>query len=374
MKEFDFDELDKAVNSLMADAKTKGEANSEPQIADEDKPVLEITPSKEKPEVLLEAVNNAPKVESTEEPSVESSDEEVVLPPEDTSRQSDENVETSKPIAPPRRSGRFMDVVHPSSDMRPSLRSHSEAVVSPISTGVTSEEIVKTATVEPEATSDVEAQDESPAYDPIAFEENKKADDQEEPEKADATAIVSPEEPDALQTDLDASLTEDESAVPDAESVSGPSPFLADAKVEKRPLNSESITPPELDEEVTVEVEEKDSEVPIEPQPAELGSDILAIESGAVEVESPEEASPAYKGVTTTTVPATVAPVSITQQYREQPSSTPEDHQAIYDTAAHPALAHPAKKHSGWWIVLWIVLLLALGAGGAAALYMFHVI
>lgn len=374
MKEFDFDELDKAVNSLMADAKTKGEANSEPQVAPEDKPVLEITPSKEKPEVLLEAVNDAPKVESVDEPSVEPSDEEVVPSPEENSRQPAENVENAKPIAPPRRSGRFMDVVHPSSDMRPSLRSHSEAIVSPISTEVVAEEIVKAPAVESEAMSDVETQDESPAYDPIAFEENKKSDDQDEPEKADAASIASPEEPDVLQADLDASLTESESSETDTESVSGPSPFLTDAKVEKRPLNSEAITPPELDEEVAVEVQEKDSEVPIEPQPAELGSDILAIESGAVEVEAPEEAAPAYKGVTTTTVPTTVAPVSITQQYREQPSSTPEDHQAIYDTAAHPALAHPAKKHSGWWIVLWIVLLLALGAGGAAALYMLKVI
>lgn len=374
MKEFDFDELDKAVNSLMADAKTKGEANSEPQVAPEDKPVLEITPSKEKPEVLLEAVNDVPKVESVDEPSVEPLDEEVVPSREENSRQPAENVENAKPIAPPRRSGRFMDVVHPSSDMRPSLRSHSEAIVSPISTEVVAEEIVKAPAVESEVMSDVETQDEPPAYDPIAFEENKKSDDQDEPEKADAASIASPEEPDVLQADLDASLTESESSETDTESVSGPSPFLTDAKVEKRPLNSEAITPPELDEEVAVEVQEKDSEVPIEPQPAELGSDILAIESGAVEVEAPEEAAPAYKGVTTTTVPATVAPVSITQQYREQPSSTPEDHQAIYDTAAHPALAHPAKKHSGWWIVLWIVLLLALGAGGAAALYMLKVI
>ena len=77
-----------------------------------------------------------------------------------------------------------------------------------------------------------------------------------------------------------------------------------------------------------------------------------------------------------TPAPAAVSgPASIQPQYKEEPSSTKQEHAAIYDTDTyHKPLAHPAKKKSGWLWVLWIILLLALGAGGAAALYYFKVI
>ncbi len=372
MKEFDFDELDKAVNSLMADAKVKGEANSEPEVAPEDKPVLELTPSKEKPEVLLEpATTTLENASAPDEPSEPSISEEDATPEVSTVSTLPAEPE-DKPATVPRRSGRFMDVVHPSSDMRPSLRTHSEAVVAPISANVAPQE----AAVTTETTKTVQPDEEepSPVFDPIAFEENKKTDEEDVTEPADLSSNVSSDEPATVMSDLDLSLTKSEASTPDTETAG--SPFLTDAKVEKRPLNSEAMTPPEADEEATVEVEEKDSDIPVEPQPAELGSEILAIESGTATVESTAEdkSAPSYKGVTTTPAPVTAAPVSISQQYREQPSSTPEDHQAMYDSAAHPALAHPAKKRSGWWIVLWVILLLALGAGGAAALYMLKMI
>ncbi|MNL44290.1 hypothetical protein D3C87_1668540 [compost metagenome] len=86
--------------------------------------------------------------------------------------------------------------------------------------------------------------------------------------------------------------------------------------------------------------------------------------------------APSFAAPIVTPVPAAVSgPASIQPQYKEEPSSTKEEHAAIYDTDSyHKPLTHPAKKKSGWLWVLWIVLLLALGAGGAAALYYFKII
>ncbi len=68
-------------------------------------------------------------------------------------------------------------------------------------------------------------------------------------------------------------------------------------------------------------------------------------------------------------------PTSIAQQYKAGDSSGNKDHTAIYDTSHYPEpLAHPAKKKAGFLWILWIILFLAIGGGGAVALYMLNII
>jgi len=216
---------------------------------------------------------------------------------------------TMSPAA--RRGGRFMDVVHPSSDMRgastPTPRPASLAV---------------------------------PARPP---------------------AVVEPIEPSAWPDPID---------VPN-----GPapleSPFLADAKVEKRPLGgSDQPLEPVIDFQVETEPQ---PEPEIMPEPiAELTPEPI-LEPAPKPAPEPEPEPAPY---VTETVDATPVgdglPTSITQQYTEQPSTTEQPSGAIFDTEAyHQALVPPQKKKSGLLVVLWIVGLIILGAGLGAVMYFF---
>lgn len=144
--------------------------------------------------------------------------------------------------------------------------------------------------------------------------------------------------------------------------------------------------------------DEPDLEVPL---PEELQDDLLAIESDTTGAElasatldsvafdsslpiQPEEditgqAAPKVieAAVTESTdapsVPkASQGPASIQQQYKETPSTAADVSGSIYDTDSyHEPLKHPAKKKSGWMIVVWIALLLVIGGGGGAAVYFY---
>lgn len=75
---------------------------------------------------------------------------------------------------------------------------------------------------------------------------------------------------------------------------------------------------------------------------------------------------------TPTVKPIVDSPTSISQQYQEKPNTGDQHSGAIYDTDSyHKAVVQPAKKGSGWLWVLWVVLLLAIGAGVGAAIYFF---
>lgn len=66
-----------------------------------------------------------------------------------------------------------------------------------------------------------------------------------------------------------------------------------------------------------------------------------------------------------------VGPTSIIPQYKEQPSSNQESG-AIYDTESyHQAVAAPVKKRSSLFTIIGIILLVLIGAGAAWAVYTF---
>ena len=337
MKDIDFDELDRAVSSLMTDVPgVNPETAHEPHV-ETSAPLAVLDVQQQYPEIPA-AVESTPPFNS---PTLVASDP----------------VQSSSPSSlAARRGGRFMDVVHPSADMRTSSSAPSRqgVTIAPRATNV----IEETSTPSVEATPD-----------PAQSYTNERT--------------ITPEVPTAnIQPDLTFN-----------DSLPQTSPFLSGAKVEKRPLGGsvinealaaelakESTQPsallsvddnlnatitPELDSQLQPVVVVKKPVLP-----AELDSDLVAIESGESAESIPEP-------VVAPVEPPALLPGagSIPQQYAEQPSSGDSTHTPIYDTEeAHHALAHPAKKKSSWLWVIWIILIVLLGAGAGAAVYFFRLI
>lgn len=358
MKELDFDELDKAVNSLMGD-----------------------TPQTDEP------ATNGPNVTATAPSPVEPSSEgsEITPPADNTSIE--EVTSPALPSPASRRGGRFMDVVHPSSDMKTTgmgASSREGVSITPLSADIPSTPSSEENTPAPaeEATTPTEGAVESQAPsewpDPIAMHEEKQADEIEEP----APDISSP----APQT----------------------SPFLTDAKVEKRPLGGGQALDQAIAKELgkadteqstgdipavasqpdSLPAQETPAEAPTQepspqllttpeekaPLPAELDSDLVAIEAGGA-TTSDNQPTPAVPEPTVTSPAPVIGGGSIQQQYTEQPSTGDDSHAAIYDTeAAQQPLLHPPKKKTGWLVTIWIVLIIILGVGVGATIWYFGLI
>lgn len=274
MQDIDFDEIDRAVNSTL---------NSKPDNADTSPEDTSTTISVSRPEP----------------------------------------VKTSTPPAARRSSGRFMDVVHPSSDMRSSAPAE------------------RSTPRPPEPREEPVSARETSWPDPLDFHGFK-----EEP----TPAVVEEKKDDEAPKPLE-------------------SPFLTDAKVEKRPLGAFSIeeTPtPDAKPEPASETP-KEEDTPLLEAPDE---ELLPAETETHD----DEAKPELNPEPTPSLPdeEPIGPTSITQQYKEQPSTTDQPSGAIYDTEAyHQPLAHPVKKKSGALIIVWIIALILVGAGVGAGVYFF---
>jgi hypothetical protein len=313
MKDFDFEELDRAVSSALGGT-SQATTTSTPEPS---RPVVAETP---KPQPVAEPVvptkpDPTPTLSTPSAPLT--ADVVPVARPEPTPS-------TPVALANRRASGRFMDMVHPSSDMR------------------------------------------------------GQSTDQPSVEKVEAPSIT------ASPIEADASPAE---TIPSLES-----PFLPDAKVDKRPLGGSQPTgalsdfkeddqddtayPDPIDFSYgdtaeTPEEEHHDEQLLLdEPEPTheepegapsleddeKVASDLASIEHETASLEVKEEP---------------VGPTSITQQYTEQPSSQQESG-AIYDTEAyHQPLSTPPKKKSGLWVIVWVLGLVLVGAGAGVAVYLF---
>lgn len=285
----------------------------------------------------------------------------------------------AQPLAARRSSGRFMDVVHPSSDMRSSMPI---AAVAPVSrTAPTLQPVVAppaVATVTPIPAPQMTSQSDYP--DPIDFHgftpgatpaptEQASSNDEDDD---DITKIAD---------DINASLGKE--PTPPLES-----PFIADAKVEKRPLGAFSVdaapntavqaapvaqepvtTPAPAVEPPTTQKDENEKH-PIEkdvPLPAELQNDLLSIEAN----ENPAPVAEATFMPPAPSTDVSVGPSSIPQQYSETPSTGDQPVPTMFATEAYKKPTTHAKKRSGWLIVLWIALLIIVGGGIGAAVYFF---
>lgn len=362
MKDIDFDELDKAVSSLMKPSGQGSAGESKPSETtsqNSDSRLEEPTPQ----------VLSTPEVPALKADSVPSGG--VVR----------------------RSSGRFMDVVHPSSDMR----STTPSVSTPARSGGITPPRRSSALAAPAASAAVGSKEEAPKSKP---EEPSK--DMEFPDPIDIEPMVGAEKeapaeeksPEVVTTTLAAE--EDKPAAEDAKPVTPDdesddsdileSLFLPNVKVEKRPLGMSAADTPvteesaEIPEIGAVEKEEKPSDTLVTPDPtlAELGDDVLAIESDAGtpsgedhKTDSVDQSAESPTGAAL----ATSAISSIPRQYSVKPSSDDKHHEALYDTAAQAGapLQHPAKSKSGWMVVLWVLLLIVVGVGGGLALYFLNV-
>ena len=309
MSDFDFDELDKAVTGALG--------NDTP----EEKPTS--------PEVS-EAARETPAPAPEEKPAP-----------------------AERPAAPAARrsSGRFMDVVHPSSDMRTKTSSFTPPS-SP--SAVTPDE-----SVTPTDKSEVPATDTQEAWaQPLESPFLPDAKVEKRPLGAFATEISSTDTKD----DEEELLLEapDEPRI-EAHTMPDPIDFAAHA----------SALPSENEDTGSSQSEVLDEEVQEEPTPEATPAPEAPVEE-AEAVPTPSPAEPEVQPEPAQpVVDEPVGPASITQQYTEQPSSAPSSG-AIYDTETyHKPLAPTPKKRSGVWVAIWIFLLIVLGAGAGVAFYLF---
>ena len=261
---------------------------------------------------------------------------------------------SSPTIPAARRSGgRFMDVVHPSSDMR-----SSSPITVPVQRPMPRFE-PPVETVKPVSSNDWP--------DPLDFHGFKT--DEPQVEKPDELKV-----PEVIKQPVEEK--EDDFIVTPLES-----PFLTDAKVDKRPLgafsSTETTPAPELSdaakdfaasiaEPETPLLEESDEELlTVETETRE--EPIAAPQPMAEPISNPE---PISAPVVAEEEP--VGPTSITQQYKEQPSTTDQPSGAIFDTEAyHQPLAHTVSKKSSALVIVWIAALILVGGGAGAAVYFF---
>lgn len=283
-------------------------------------------------------------------------------------------------LAARRSSGRFMDVVHPSSDMRSPASQTAPFNRQEVAPRTPSPMMAPTAAVEPIAPRPEPAVESTPEPD-SAFHWPDPIDVSTPPAAAAESPVVPP-------------------LPSDAEEIASPleSPFLSDAKVEKRPLGAfslpesdmplledfndrmpssvsegesaaDELSPPQELVTFGTEVSEKDEEVLL------LEADNEAEDASAPTLEPVIE--PAIEQAPEVIIPTVMAesasagPTSITQQYQEQPTTAIEQTGAIYDTEAyHQPLTH-AKKSSSLLVIIWIVTLIIVGGGIGAGVYFF---
>jgi len=363
MKDLDFDELDRAVNSLISNKTSDTNADS----------------------VKPEPTSDVP-----------AADQPVVAP------------ETSPLVSRPN-TGRFMDVVPPSvsTKVTPSepVQIYRQGMsLEPVSTKpVESETEASVPVVTPEPAQPASTEPMPNAWpDPLDFQKIVGSD----PVKTEEPKLTVKDEYE--DADIDQISNEIDKTMGQVAEQPQDSPFISGTKVEKRPLGAFSTEPststepvaepvsepaPESEPTVTespasvedavVSAPEATTTMPpdsvVTPLPAELHNDLLSIESSTTNQPAQptaEEVTAAAEVSAPTPEPITVsdsqptATASIPQQYKEQPSSGDQTSGAIYDTDAyHKALVNPSKKKSGWMWIVWIVLLLVVGAGAGAAVY-----
>lgn len=372
MTDIDFDELDKAVNSALGPRmgdNTDAAATSSESTRQPDAPADE--PKKEEPS------GEAPKI--------------VITP-------------RRQPLAAPaasRRSGRFMDVVHPSANMAgdKKVTPTSRIKIVPTEDAPKPEEVAKKPAEEESLEPSVPVVEPPRPVETQAPEPAKAAEaDDETPEEIvksdypDPIDIAGPlsiaEEPPKKE---DEPVKEDEEAsgpdtpAPKSEPAAGEAPFLPDAKVEKRPLGG--FTPEEngpYDEDEKSSESDEEQLPPEAELPAALHSDVVAVESDALpdvmpgqaddegdehseakeEAPKPEEVKPEKAPDDKPADHETGPAQSIPQQYKSEPASAGEEPRPVFDTDQYhqPLIpAHSGKKNHVWMFILLIVALLAIG-------------
>ncbi|HTK39519.1 MAG TPA: hypothetical protein VL362_01505 [Patescibacteria group bacterium] len=410
MAEIDFDELDKAVNSIMsgsgiakkdpdttsassdddqdneAQHDTLGveshedndmnrdestdmtvsdaDANTDTDVADEavsDDDDMPAEHSYDQAVDTTEPSDSVDETDKTDESSVETDAAQSTTP------------QTSTPLATKRR-GQFMDMKHPSADMK----TGSVASATPSRQGVTLAPLSQLAVTPSESTD--------------SFEQASVSNEAVDVSHLDGVDTTMPESA-PEQTEDDTNVLDDNESAPT-------SPFLPDAKVEKRPLGapfgledtaeeSEDVSasaPDTASDSTTSDASTNQAALPQELHPSVLEveadttadtQDQAASTPAATDTESTKavEATPAVEDKTPVSSSAHTGPTSIPPQYTTKKQSDDSDdapQTSLYDNAVeHPALSEH-KKPSHWLVAIIVIIMLLLGAAGGAVLYLYQ--
>lgn len=307
----------------------------------------------------------------------------------DTPQRSSTPEPVQSPVARRASSGRFMDVMHPSSDMRntPPVRTPRQQSVttpspvdastapisapSPVPVAPSSVFAANSPSVASEPLVVSDSADVTGAVDPIDFSvgygNNNPTQPLADQDSSNSFATDPSSNPDPIENILDEIPTADEieaDALPKTEMESlgvdyaeeparADSPFLPDAVVEKRPLGSTSEVNSLMQEAASFE------EAPA--LPVDLASNPDVIPESPVGVVASEPKS----------LPKDPLPAKSQVVPNSQPAATNSDApSSIFDT---PATSSPVvkKKKTGLKVVLWIAILALLGASVGAAVYYF---
>jgi hypothetical protein len=359
MKDLDFDELDQAVSSVLGKDQDTSKDEPAPKAADkssDDAKAAEPTAVAIKPEPIVE-------------------------------KPADPTPAVAPAVSPAqKRRGQFLDMVHPSADMRsrstPSSGS-SRPKLAPVSNNVVPDEPAKPAAKPVETPAVAVSTTPEPA---LTIPEPEKATPEpadsvkaEDAKPADSAKDITWPDPLDVMSSSDSKTDEEPETEKSPEPTATPSegsqtPFVTDAKVDKRPLGAfgaaESSTPAE--ETPAAEsgpvATDIDAQKPPETTPPELQPDVVAVEAAA-DREFAGEGPIEQRGDDKQETPAqekSGLSQSIPQQYKtptEAPDQTPHP---VFDTQEYHQPLLPAtsqKKGRSWLVVLIIVLLLAVGAG-----------
>jgi len=397
MTDIDFDELDKAVNSLMN--KQQGGDTKEDNVSTGQAEVPSVASQTVPTPVVDEPMQATSLTDSlfggVNTPSAEPKSEADVVDAAPAEPAEKDEPLVSPPSIVKRPSGRFMDVVHPSSDMttqRPAMTRSPRTSVSLRPVGSMSEiieqakeDMMSPAAVTPPVSASLDVKEES------HLEESEFVQDGGRPaENLEPAAETS--EP-SLTEKIAESLAQNSASEPLT------SPFIENVEVEKRPLGVINTIPvPEETVEtgdIAEESELQTDEPPVAPaidasvqssevadlsieqstqtQP-EFDPALVAVEEGSSDSEAVEESPVVQQFSSEVDEMEPATPFStgdIPPQYTPDTEQTDPQPQPMFDAAvaSTQALQHKEKKKSGWLTFLLIILFLAIGVAGGAAAY-----
>ncbi len=404
---------------------------------DEPTPTLN-EPSNDKPETLE---MSTPIVEETE---LDQTDEIKPSPEEDTSLVEQPLVDVVPRSLAAKRGGRFMDMVPTGATARlgvPKRTSRTGLSLSPLSTARTEDASTdvrterKVAPIMDMQFTPVTSPKESPERSNSDLLQSILSDEISASPDADTDTAAAVVVPEVYKDDIDPANEKSEEIMqeePLLESSfakfeptkASETPFISDAKENKRPLGGIQIDIQDNDAGEFGDVEKTAPEEPTDfkqPIPAELGNDLLKVESDGSRSHTTETAqttprqltvqndttkqndpdsapgevrsgpftsstqqfggttnsratsSASFQGPSTRSTPSISQ--SIATHLAEPMNADDKHHEALYDSAsiAQP-LAHPAKQRSGLFILIAIVLLMVLGAAAAVFLTMSGII
>jgi hypothetical protein len=411
MAEIDFDELDKAVSSLMENVK---KPNQQPTSEVGDKPAdnTQDNDSQDNDEAnrSQQGDETTEDSESIQSDTDTTASDQTATPTPTIPSESEESTAPRPSLANKRR-GQFMDMKHASADMRAV-----PAAAKPMSRiGASLRPISSTAGPEGE-------QEKKELTTPQAPVDNVASDELAGDLESTASAADTSDTLLLLTGDDNDISTENDSEVRDEDNDTPTSPFLSGTKVEKRPLGMPTPVTNEDESIDSATQDNPDTDASSQGRPLTHGTELSVssesiapaasptklpeeLHSSVLEVEADTTAVDDKSGVEESqnqadgeqefdTPPKTAeikdseasddteqsaekhAPTSIPPQYKakkaDDAAMAQEPQVSMYDTAVdHPTLAQP-KKTSHWAIVIVIIILVLLGALAGAALYLYQ--